>query len=59
MKYVKIRSWHIIATPTRVSGGYITLCNRSVVAGVTADDFGDDKTCETCFRKQAKLDASA
>ena len=57
MKYGKIRSWHVISTFTRVPGHWIALCGRSG-AGPTADDFGDDKTCESCLRAQAKHDAS-
>lgn len=58
MRYVKIRSWHIVRTPTRAFDTYITLCNRTVTTTETANDFGDERTCETCFRKNAKMNAA-
>lgn len=60
MRYVKIRSWHIVKTPTRfvMFDTYITLCNRTVTTTETSNDFGDEKTCETCFRKQARINAA-
>jgi len=51
--WIKIRSWHIIRTWTRVPGRAITLCGRSAT-GPTSAGFGDDKSCETCLRISAK-----
>ncbi len=58
MDYVKLRSYHIIRTWTRVPGGFITLCGRRG-SGHSALDFENEKTCETCLRIAAKrgLDA--
>ena len=57
-EWIKIASWHIVASQTRVEGHYATLCNR-VAAGLPQPGFlSDEKTCETCLRKQAKLDAA-
>ena len=51
--YVKIRSWHILKTWTRVPNRFITLCGRGGY-GESADSFGDEKSCETCLRINAK-----
>jgi len=51
--YIRIRSWHIVRTWTRVPGRAITLCGRSA-SGATTDSFGDDASCETCLRIAAK-----
>ena len=51
--YVRIRSWHIIRTWTRVPDVALTLCGKRA-HGPATDDFGDDKTCESCLRLQAK-----
>jgi hypothetical protein len=51
--YIRIRSWHIVRTWTRVPGRAITLCGRSA-SGPTAEGFGDDASCETCLRIAAK-----
>jgi hypothetical protein len=45
--YVKMRSWHLVREedPTK------TVCGRAVPEGaVLAEDFGDEKTCESCLR---------
>ena len=55
--WVKIRSWHIILTPTRAFDTYVTLCERRA-HGDRVDIFpAGDKTCETCMRKEARLRA--
>jgi hypothetical protein len=51
--YIRIRSWHIIRTWTRVPGTALTLCGKRAT-GASADTFGDDKSCESCLRLQAK-----
>ena len=51
--YIRIVSWHVIRTWTRVPGRALTYCGRTAT-GESADDFGDDRTCETCFRITAK-----
>lgn len=53
MEYVKIRSYHVVRTWTRVPGRWITLCGRTG-GGDSVSDFGDGKTCETCLRIAAK-----
>lgn len=59
MKYVRIRSWHIISTWTRVPGRGITRCGRTVVTmGTAAENVRvtapflptNEKSCETCLR---------
>ena len=51
--YVKLKSWHILRTWSRVPGRFITLCGRVGTGDVVAD-FGDEKTCETCLRIASK-----
>lgn len=51
--FIKIRSWHVIRTWTRVPGRAITLCGRTAT-GESADSFGNERSCETCLRIQAK-----
>lgn len=53
-KYVQIRSWHIISGVSRANR-VLTLCGRMAAIGAQeADTFGDDKSCETCLRIEAK-----
>ncbi len=58
--YIKVsarsKSFHIIRTWTRV-GSAITLCGRSAT-GESSDTFGDEKTCETCWRAKAKTEGA-
>lgn len=50
MQYIKIRSWHVIRTWTRVPGRAITLCGRDA-DGLTENTLPlDEKSCETCLR---------
>ncbi len=52
--YVKIRSWHVFVTWTRVPGQARTLCTRNA-SGPTADVIpANEKSCETCLRKLAR-----
>jgi len=51
--YIRIRSWHIVRTWTRVPGRAITLCGRSA-SGPTSDGFGESASCETCLRIESK-----
>jgi hypothetical protein len=45
--YVKMRSWHIVRDEDQTK----TVCGRTVPEGAaTAEDFGDEKTCESCLR---------
>lgn len=58
MTYIKTRdvpgrSWHILKTWTRVPGRAITLCGKPAT-GSTADDFGDERSCESCLRIKAR-----
>ena len=53
MMYVKIKSWHIIRTWTRVPNRFITLCGK-MGTGQSSDTFGDEKSCESCLRIRAK-----
>jgi hypothetical protein len=49
--WVKISSWHILRTWTRVPNRGVTLCGRT--ATMIDEALGppsDEKTCETCFR---------
>jgi hypothetical protein len=51
--YIRIRSWHIIRTWTRVPNVAVTLCGRRA-SGEATEGFGDEKTCEVCLRLFAK-----
>lgn len=52
--YIKIKSWHIIKTPTRMFDTYITRCGLKAV-GNTANDLPlGEKSCESCFRYTAR-----
>jgi hypothetical protein len=52
--YVKIASWHVILTPTRVPETYRTLCGRTVTTRETKDELPlDEKSCEICLRLAA------
>lgn len=49
-RYVRIRSWHVIRGVSRANR-VMTMCGRMAEIGAQeADDFGDDRSCETCFR---------
>ena len=59
--YVRIRSWHVIKTWTRVPGRALTLCGRQVDTLVETPHGGEghatapglplgDKSCESCLR---------
>lgn len=53
MGWIKIRSWHIIRTWSRVPNVAVTLCGKRA-SGPTADGFGNERSCETCLRLSAK-----
>lgn len=50
MKWVKIVSWHAIATPTRMFDTYKTLCGRRATSTDIRDELPSEKTCESCLR---------
>lgn len=51
MKYVRIRSWHVILTPTRAFDTYRTRCGRTVTTTAVTNELPlDEKSCETCLR---------
>jgi hypothetical protein len=52
-EWIKIRSWHIIKTATRVPGRYVTLCGKSAYGQAQPDFLEGDKTCESCLRINA------
>ena len=61
MTYIKTsdvegRSWHLIRTWTRVPGRAITLCGKPA-HGSTIDDFGAERSCESCLRAKARNEA--
>lgn len=49
-QWVKIRSWHVLLTWTRVPGVAMTRCGRRAT-GVAVDERpGNEPTCESCLR---------
>lgn len=49
--WVRIRSWHIVRTFTRVQGGAITACGRSVRGADFVDQRpANERSCESCYR---------
>lgn len=54
--YVRIRSWHIVLTPTRAINTYRTLCNRNGQGPTVSDLPLDEKSCETCLRMARRQD---
>ena len=48
-KYVQLRSWHVVLTPTRAINGYRTLCGRNA-SGPTVNKLPAGRSCETCLR---------
>lgn len=55
--WVRIRSWHIVRTPTRMFDTYRTRCGRTVVTKDVRSEFPqDEKSCESCLRIQARDD---
>lgn len=55
-KWVFIRSWHAVRTPTRMFNTYVTLCGRRATASLTADELPAGKSCEVCLRIVARQD---
>lgn len=54
MTYVRIRSWHLVRTPTRMFDTYITLCGRMVTTTDTRHELPAERSCETCLRIQTR-----
>jgi hypothetical protein len=55
MKYVRIRSWHLILNPTRMFDTYRTRCGRTVTTKDGRHELpANEKSCETCYRQEAK-----
>ena len=52
-EFVRIRSWHVIRTWTRMPGRAITLCGRTSDGESSPDLPMDEKSCETCLRIRA------
>lgn len=50
VRWVRIRSWHIVLTPTRAINTYRTLCGRNALGPDTDDRPGSERTCESCLR---------
>ena len=48
--YVRIRSWHVVLTPTRMFDTYRTLCGRTVTTRDTRDELPAARSCESCLR---------
>jgi hypothetical protein len=58
--WVRIDSWHLLATWTRVPGRALTLCGRTVQDPPTSAELpGNEKSCETCLRLFAGEQAEA
>lgn len=59
-QWIKIKSWHAVATPTRVSRTYQTVCGKQA-AGDPVDDLpGTEKSCERCLQiVQRRTEAAA
>jgi hypothetical protein len=49
-EYVKVRSWHILRTYTRVPEMAVTLCGRLVRATETRAELPAERSCESCLR---------
>jgi hypothetical protein len=56
MEYIKIRSWHVVSTWTRVPGHAITLCGKSASGEQSPFLPISEKSCETCLRLKVKND---
>ena len=48
--WVKIKSWHVVRTPTRAPDRYRTMCGLNADGPQLDDRPGGEKTCETCLR---------
>lgn len=49
MTYVKVRSWHVLKTWSRMPGVGVTLCGRRT-GQETRDTLPAEATCESCLR---------
>lgn len=50
VSWVKVRSWHVLDTPTRMPDVYVTRCGRRAQGPVLDERPGNERTCETCLR---------
>jgi hypothetical protein len=50
IRWVQIRSWHAVDTPTRMFDTYKTVCGRRVATTDVRDNLPAGKSCETCLR---------
>lgn len=49
-QWIRIRSWHVVLTPTRAINGYRTRCGRNA-SGAPVDALpSGEKSCESCLR---------
>lgn len=53
IEWVQIRSWHAVATATRVANTYKTLCGRRA-SGAAEPELPAGKSCESCLRIVAR-----
>lgn len=58
-RYVLIRSWHVVRTPTRMFDTYRTLCGRTAVTKDVRDVLPAGKSCENCLRIVKRRDDPA
>jgi hypothetical protein len=54
MQWVRIRSWHLFGTWTRMPGVLITLCGRRADSPEMRDTLPEGKSCESCLRIHAR-----
>lgn len=49
LRYVQIRSWHVVRSLTPEPHVYRTMCGR-IAVGSTVTTLPAEKSCETCLR---------
>jgi len=49
VRWVKIRSWHIVRWGVATRNRYRTVCGR-YADGPDQDERGEGRTCESCYR---------
>lgn len=54
MDWLKIRSWHVVRTWTRVPGRGLSPCGRILEGDPLPMYPADEKTCEVCLRWAVK-----
>lgn len=52
------RSWHLLATWTRVPGRALTVCGLSIVDALEHDGVPAQRTCENCYRRRASRETA-